>query len=69
MDEYDIKKAKAIKNLKYYLLFNFLFIVFNIAVIMLKPSYTFPENFFAIWPILGWGAPTLFRFLELRHYK
>ncbi|MBO2535786.1 2TM domain-containing protein [Rummeliibacillus suwonensis] len=69
MNEYYTKRKKAYKNLAYYLYFNVIFTLFNIILIIIKPSYKFPENFFAIWPILGWGIPTIFKFLELRRYK
>ncbi|WP_258058667.1 hypothetical protein [Rathayibacter rathayi] len=36
---------------------------------MIIPDYSFPQNFFAIWPIVGWGVPTLWRIVELRRYK
>lgn len=66
---YQKKKKSAIKNLKYFIIFNVLFAIFNIVVIYLVDGYSFPKNFFAIWSILGWGIPTLAKFIQLTHYK
>lgn len=66
---YRKKRSSAMKNLKLYIVFNALFVIFNIVVIYLKDGYSFPRNFFAIWPIIGWGIPTLSKLMELRRYK
>lgn len=68
-DTFQVLKSKAIKNLKLYIIFNIIFIIFNLLIIHYRSDYSFPKNFFAIWPLLGWGAPTLLKFLELRRYK
>ncbi len=68
-NEYEQYKKKTIKNLKYYLVFNLIFVLFNLVVIKLNDSYSFPKNFFAIWPIIGWGIPTLSRFINLKRMK
>lgn len=67
--QYENEKKSAIKNFYYYIVFNIIFLIFNIIVIYSVPSYTFPKNFFAIWPIIGWGIPTLAKFIKLRRYK
>lgn len=69
MSEYQEKREKAARNLKRYLIFCGAFTVFNVAVIAVVPSYRFPDNFFAIWPIVGWGVPTIWRFFELGRYR
>lgn len=68
-NEYEQYKKRAIKNLKYYLVVNLIFVLFNLVVIKLNDSYSFPKNFFAIWPIIGWGIPTLSRFINLKRMK
>lgn len=68
-DDYKEYKDKAYRNLKYYLIFNFIFIIFNLIVIKSINSYTFPKNFFAIWPIIGWGIPTISKFIDLKRRK
>lgn len=68
-DTFQTQRKKAIKNLKLYIIFNLVFIVFNLLLIHYRSDYSFPKNFFAIWPLLGWGAPTFLKFLELRRYK
>ncbi|WP_299078472.1 2TM domain-containing protein [uncultured Fretibacterium sp.] len=72
MDEqsnYEMRKRSAMKNLRNYLMFNTVFVLLNLIVIHMTPGYSFPKNFFALWPLIGWGAPTLFKFLELRRYR
>lgn len=69
MSEYQVKRERAAKNLKRYVLFCSAFAVFNVIVIALTPSYRFPDNFFAIWPIVAWGVPTGWRFVELGRYR
>lgn len=67
--KYEERRARVFRNIRIYLVGILMFVVVNIVVIMLIPGYSFPQNFFAIWPILGWGVPTLWRVLELRRYK
>ena len=40
-NEYEQYKKRAVKNLKYYLVFNLIFVVFNLVVIKLNDSYSF----------------------------
>lgn len=68
-DVYQRKKTNAMKNLKYYIIFNVLFAIFNIVVICFDGKYSFPKNFFAIWSIIGWGIYTLAKFVDLIRYK
>ncbi len=69
MSDYEIKKRKAIKNLKLYLIFCTAFSVMNLIIIYFIDGYSFPRNFFSIWPIIGWGVPTAAKFIELGRYK
>lgn len=68
-NEYKQYKKRAVKNFKYYLVFNLIFVLFNLVIIKLNDAYSFPKNFFAIWPIIGWGIPTLSRFINLGRMK
>lgn len=66
---YEERRAKAFRALRVYLIGISIFIVINFVVIFAIPGYSFPKNFFAIWPILGWGVPTLWRLFELRRFR
>ena len=67
--KYQSYKIKVFKNLRNYIIFNGLFIIFNLVVIMLNKNYSFPKNFFAMWPILCWGVPTLTSYINLQRMK
>ncbi|MDQ1123090.1 2TM domain-containing protein [Microbacterium trichothecenolyticum] len=66
---YEQRRARAFRNLRNYLIGVAIFVAVNIIVIVAIPGYSFPQNFWAIWPVLGWGIPTLWRILELRRYR
>ncbi|PPG87936.1 hypothetical protein C5C47_09130 [Rathayibacter rathayi] len=66
---YQERRRRAFRKLHIYLLGVCAFVGLNIVAIIIIPDYSFPQNFFAIWPIVGWGVPTLWRIVELRRYK
>lgn len=41
--KYQSYKIKVFKNLRNYIIFNGLFIIFNLVVIMLNENYSFPK--------------------------
>lgn len=66
---YEKRRARAFRNLRVYVVGAIVFTAANIVAIVVIDGYSFPKNFWAIWPILGWGIPTLWRILELRRFK
>lgn len=67
--KYKSCKVKVFKNIRNYIMFNGVFIMFNLVVIMVNKNYSFPKNFFAMWPLLCWGVPTLNSFINLQRMK
>ncbi|AJM77534.1 2TM domain-containing protein [Rathayibacter toxicus] len=66
---YPQRRARAFRAFRMYLIGSAACVVINVIVIAVVPGYSFPQNFWAIWPLLGWGVPTVWRLFELRRYR